>query len=96
MEPVKILIEQLEQILRASIEMIPQIAVAVVVLVAVWGINHLVYFIFGRALTHTKLRQSLKDLFSLLITLRSAKAISAAQTGRLGHAPHHCDLRCRL
>ncbi|SPH19875.1 Small-conductance mechanosensitive channel [Ascidiaceihabitans donghaensis] len=69
MEPVKILIEQLKQILRGSIEMIPQIAVAVVVLVAVWGINHLAHFIFDRALTHTKLRQSLKDLFSLLITL---------------------------
>lgn len=69
MEPVKILIEQLQQILRGSFEMIPQIAVAVFVLVAVWGINHLAHFIFGRALTHTKLRQSLKDLFSLLITL---------------------------
>lgn len=69
MEPLKILIEQLNSIARASIALLPQFFVAVVVLLLTWLLNKLVRMIARRALERTKLRRSLKELFSLLIAI---------------------------
>lgn len=69
MEPVKILTEQLREIARASIEIIPQIAVAIVVVLLTFGFSRLVRMIARRILGRTKLRKSLKELFTLLTSI---------------------------
>lgn len=69
MEPVQILMEQLNAIAKASIAMLPQIVVAIVVILATWGLNKLAGYVLRRILGQTKLRQSLKELFSLLLSI---------------------------
>ncbi|WP_299684224.1 mechanosensitive ion channel family protein [uncultured Tateyamaria sp.] len=69
MEPINILITQLREIARGSIELLPQIAVAVVVLLLTIGLNKVVSFVVERVLARTKLRPSLKELFSLLSSI---------------------------
>ncbi|WP_224823814.1 mechanosensitive ion channel family protein [Cognatishimia sp. MH4019] len=69
MEPVAILFDQLREIARGSIEILPQIAVAIVVLILTVLLNKLVKYGMGKALSNTNLRQSLKELFSLLISI---------------------------
>ena len=67
MEPISILITQVTEIARSTVALLPQLAVAIVVVLVTWGFKRLVQAILGKALSRTKLRQSLKDLFSLLI-----------------------------
>lgn len=69
MEPLEILINQLRDIARGSIELLPQLAVAVLVLVLTIGLNKLVGFLVRRVLAKTKLRPSLKELFALLTSI---------------------------
>ncbi|MEJ6404406.1 mechanosensitive ion channel family protein [Yoonia sp. 2307UL14-13] len=69
MEPVQILVTQLRDIARASIELLPQIAVAFVVILLTWGLNNLASYILRRILDRTRLRRSLKELFSLLLSI---------------------------
>ena len=69
MEPVSILIAQLREITRASIELLPQIAVALIVILLTAGLSKLTRSITRRGFKRTKLRKSLKELFTLLISL---------------------------
>ena len=67
LEPIDILITQLTDIARSTVALLPQIAVALVVILATWGIKRGTQSLLSRALARTKLRQSLKDLFRLLL-----------------------------
>ncbi|MBU0862627.1 MAG: mechanosensitive ion channel family protein [Alphaproteobacteria bacterium] len=69
MEPVSILIAQLRGIARASIELLPQIAVALIVILLTAGLSKLIRSITRRGFRRTKLRKSLKELFTLLISI---------------------------
>lgn len=69
LEPVKILFTQLNQIAKASIALLPQIVVAIVVVLITAGLSKLAQKLVRRALGRTKLRQSLKELFTLLISI---------------------------
>ena len=69
MEPVSILIAQLREIARASIELLPQIAVALIVILLTAGLSKLIRSITRRGFKRTKLRKSLKELFTLLISI---------------------------
>ena len=69
MEPVSILIAQLREITRASIELLPQIAVALIVILLTAGLSKLTRSITRRGFKRTKLRKSLKELFTLLISI---------------------------
>lgn len=69
MEPVKILFEQLEEIGKSSIEILPQLAVAIVVIFLTAGLNKLVKYLAWKALDRTNLRKSLKELFQLLLSI---------------------------
>ncbi|WP_187431370.1 Small-conductance mechanosensitive channel [Roseobacter fucihabitans] len=69
MEPVKILIEQLREIARASIELLPQVAVAIVVILLTVGMSKFVKYVARRVFARTKLRTSLKELFTLLLSI---------------------------
>ncbi|SEW19331.1 Mechanosensitive ion channel [Cognatiyoonia koreensis] len=69
MEPINILLKQLNEIGRAAIEMLPQFAVALVVLIATWAVKRALQSLVERALARTNLRQSLQDLFSLLVSI---------------------------
>ncbi len=69
MEPIEILMTQLREIVRGSIELLPQIAVALFVLFLTVALNKLIGFLVKRVLERTKLRPSLKELFSLLASI---------------------------
>lgn len=69
MEPIKILITQLRDIARGTIEVLPQIAVAVFVLLLTVGLNKLISHLVDRVLARARLRPSLKELFSLLVSI---------------------------
>ncbi|MDU9005276.1 mechanosensitive ion channel family protein [Sedimentitalea todarodis] len=69
MEPVEILLRQLTEIARASIALLPQLAVAIFVLLLTAVLNKLVQYLVARVMRGMKLRQSLKDLFSLLTSI---------------------------
>ena len=69
MEPVNILLEQLRAIARTSIELLPQIVVALVIILFTWGLSKLLGYAVGRMLERTHLRKSLKELFSLLLSI---------------------------
>lgn len=69
MEPVNILIQQLRDIARASIEILPQLVVAVVVILLTLILSKIAKFAARRAFGRTKLRQSLKELFVLLLSI---------------------------
>lgn len=69
MEPVNILIKQVREIARGSIEILPQLAVAIGVIFITGMLNKFARMIARRVLGRTKLRQSLKELFSLLISI---------------------------
>ena len=55
--------------LRSAIEIIPQLAVAVFVIVLTTLISRLGKYILRRTLSRSKLRQSLKELFTLLLSI---------------------------
>ncbi|MFD3189925.1 mechanosensitive ion channel family protein [Sedimentitalea sp. HM32M-2] len=69
MEPVNILLDQLREIARATIEMFPHIVVAFVILLLTVGLSKAATFSVRRVLARTKLRQSLKELFTLLMSI---------------------------
>lgn len=69
MEPVKILMEQLREIARGAIEILPQIAVAIVVIVLTAALSKAAKYLLTKGLKRTKLRQSLKELFTLLLSI---------------------------
>ena len=69
MEPVKILVDQLDGILRAAIAIIPQLGIALVVLLLTWLINAIAHILLGKTLKHSRLRQSLKELIQLLLSI---------------------------
>ena len=69
MEPVTILMEQLDGIARASIALIPQLVVALIVILLTFGVVKLGRYLLNKALDQTKLRPSLKELFTLLLSI---------------------------
>lgn len=69
MEPIRILTEQLRGIARSSIEVLPQLIVALVVVMLTWLLNKGVRMLTRRVLNRTKLRRSLKELFALLASI---------------------------
>lgn len=69
MEPVKILISQLIDIARIAIELLPQLVVALVVLVLTALLSKLAKYLITRSLQRTQMRQSLKELFTLLASI---------------------------
>ncbi|WP_323768541.1 mechanosensitive ion channel family protein [Marinovum sp.] len=69
MEPVKILIAQLRDMARNTIEHLPQIAVALVVVVLTAGLSKLATYLMQKAMARTRLRPSLKELFTLLVSI---------------------------
>jgi len=69
LEPLNILFGQLRQIARSSIELLPQLAVAILVLVLTVGLYKLVGYLTKRALKRTRLRPSLKELFALIASI---------------------------
>lgn len=69
MEPVKILFDQLREIARASIELLPQIAVAGIVILLTAGLSKLLGNLAKQLLSKTKMRESLKELFMLLASI---------------------------
>ncbi|WP_247716881.1 mechanosensitive ion channel family protein [Gymnodinialimonas ceratoperidinii] len=60
-----ILYGQLRDIAREAIALLPQIAVAVVVLLLGWGIYRLALWVVAKSLSHSSMRQSLKELINL-------------------------------
>lgn len=68
-EPIRILFEQLRSIARATVEMIPQLVVAFVVLLVTWLLTRMARYILHRTLQRTHLRSSLKELFTLLLSI---------------------------
>lgn len=69
MEPVSILISQLRDIGRAAIELSPQIVVAIFVIFLTWGISKVASSVIGKVLGGRSIRQSLKELFHLLVSI---------------------------
>jgi len=69
MEPVKILVSQLNDIARGAIELLPQIAVAVLVIVLTVMVSKLVQYLANRALDRSRLRKSLRELITLLLSI---------------------------
>ena len=69
MEPIEILMTQLREIARGSIELLPQIAVALFILLLTVALNKLIHFLVERVLERTTLRPSLNELFSLLSSI---------------------------
>lgn len=65
MEPLNILYGQLRDIARDTIELLPQIAVALVVLILGWIVYRLVLWVLASTLSRSKMRQSLKELINL-------------------------------
>lgn len=69
LEPVKILIAQLTDIARTTIAMLPQIAVALVVILLTALLSKAATALLRRALSSTKLRPSLKELLQLVLSI---------------------------
>ncbi len=69
MEPVRILLAQLRDMARATIELLPQLVVALVVVALTAGLSKLATYGMQRAMARSTLRPSLKELFSLLVSI---------------------------
>lgn len=69
MEPVNLLFDQFREISRATIEMLPHIAVAIVILLLTIGLSKAATYSARRVLVHTNIRQSLKELFTLFVSI---------------------------
>ena len=67
--PMEVLRTQLSELARGAIAALPQIVVALFVLLLTWGIARLGRWILARTLGRTRLRQSLKDLCGLLLSI---------------------------
>ena len=69
MEPIRIMWRQVTEMTRDTIALLPQIGVAVLVLILTWALAAAGRALIGRALSRTRLRQSLQDLFILLTSI---------------------------
>lgn len=69
MEPVKILISQLTEIARSAIALLPQLALALAVLFLTALLSKLAKYLITRSLGRSKMRRSLKELFTLLTAI---------------------------
>nr|WP_113912322.1 mechanosensitive ion channel family protein [Roseovarius dicentrarchi] len=69
MEPVTVLITQLRDIARSTIALLPNLAVAIIVIFLTWIVSKLATSTLKRMLKRTKLRQSLQELFALLTSI---------------------------
>ncbi len=69
MDPIKILLEQLTNIWRGTIEATPQILIALFLLLLTFGLARLSRRLVRRALRRTRMRQSLKNLFELFASI---------------------------
>ncbi|EPX78950.1 Potassium efflux system KefA protein / Small-conductance mechanosensitive channel [Litoreibacter arenae DSM 19593] len=69
MEPVRILMEQLESIARSSIAILPQLAVALLVIIITWLVVKVAVALLRKALDRSRLRPSLKEVFTLLMSI---------------------------
>ncbi|WP_343035877.1 mechanosensitive ion channel [Sulfitobacter maritimus] len=69
MEPIKIMWRQVANMARDAIAMLPQIGVAIVILILTWALAAGGRALVQRGLSRTRLRQSLQDLFILLTSI---------------------------
>ena len=69
MEPVRIMWRQVTEMTRDTIALLPQIGMALLVLILTWVIAAFGRSLVTRALGRTKLRPSLQDLFTLLTSI---------------------------
>lgn len=69
MQPVSILLEQLRDMAREAIAVLPQLAIAVVVIVATYFIALLARRLVRRLLKHAKIRPSLANLIVILSSM---------------------------
>lgn len=69
MEPIKILVDQIITMARASVELLPQIAVAIVVVLLTAGLSKLAQNVLRNLLGRTNWRRSLKEMFTLLSSI---------------------------
>lgn len=69
MEPLKILAGQLNDMARDFIALTPNLAVAVIVLLLAWLFQTVAVSALRRALTHSKIRPSLKALLELFVSI---------------------------
>ncbi|MEL6957948.1 MAG: mechanosensitive ion channel family protein [Pseudomonadota bacterium] len=69
LDPISILMQQLREIARGAIEVAPQIAVAIVVLLLAWVVKSIASYVLRKGLDRTNLRPSLKELFQLLLSI---------------------------
>jgi len=69
LEPVKILLTQVNDIMRATIAILPQVAVAIGVVIVTAFISKLIQKFAKRIFARTKLRRSLQELFTLLLSI---------------------------
>lgn len=69
MEPVQILTDQLREIARSAVALSPQIVVAIVLILVTALVSKLVKSGISSVLRRTKLRQSLKELAVLLVSI---------------------------
>ncbi|WP_417515864.1 mechanosensitive ion channel family protein [Minwuia sp.] len=68
-EPVNIMMEQLREIWIGMIEIAPQFAIAIGVLILTWVVSRLGQFVLRRALSRARMRPSLKTLLGNLLGL---------------------------
>lgn len=66
MDLIKILVERIEEMIAGFVRTLPQLAIALLVLIATWGIAHLVRSGVTRITSRTRLRPSLAALFVTL------------------------------
>ena len=69
MEPISVLVKQLRDTARSTIELLPHLAVALIVILLTWLISALATSALARMLKRTRLRKSLQDLFALLTSI---------------------------
>lgn len=68
-EPIAIMLEKLREIWVGMIEVAPQVAIAIFVLVLTWMASKLAQLILGRILSRSSMRPSLKTLLGNLLAL---------------------------
>lgn len=69
MEPITILTEQLLEMARGMIELLPQIVLAIVVLLLTWGGYRIGTWALSKALSSSRIRPSLKELAALFLSI---------------------------
>ncbi len=67
LEPIEIILDQLNDILRGALAHLPQIVVAVVVIFVTWLGSKVAALVLQRVLRRSRMRQSLKELFALMV-----------------------------